>query len=256
MLLLRDRIDGFSKYMGSAIFLGMRLIFDIETIGENFDALDATTQENLTRWIEKEAEGDDDYAARLEELKSGLGFSPLTGKIVALGVLDADKNKGVVYYSGPEKKDEIEDGEFSYKVSSEKEMLEHFWEGAKKYDEFVSFNGRTFDVPFLMVRSAIYKIKPSKNLLSNRYLSSQVFNAKHIDLLDQLTFYGAVRRKGNLHLWTRAFGIKSPKDEGVTGDDVAPLYKKGEYLDIARYNARDLMATKELYEYWDTYLRF
>ena len=33
-----------------------KLVFDIETIGSDFDSLDHTTQEVLTRWIKKEAE--------------------------------------------------------------------------------------------------------------------------------------------------------------------------------------------------------
>ncbi|HDZ84956.1 MAG TPA: hypothetical protein ENH35_00195 [Candidatus Moranbacteria bacterium] len=92
--------------------------------------------------------------------------------------------------------------------------------------------------------------------MSNRYLGSQKFDAKHVDLLDELTYYGAVRRKGGLHLWCRAFGIKSPKSEGVTGDDVGKLFKEKKFVDIAKYNVRDLYATKELYEYWDKYIRF
>src|SRR3989338_1142829 len=128
-------------------------------------------------------------------------------------------------------------------------MLGHFWDGAKQYTEFVSFNGRGFDVPFLVVRSAIHKIRPSKDLMSNRYLSLQR-GAAHIDLQDQLSFYGAVRRRESLHMFARAFGIASPKVEGVTGDDVAALYRAGEVETIARYNARDLRATAELYEVW------
>jgi len=68
-------------------------------------------------------------------------------------------------------------------------MLENFWNGAKSYQEFISFNGRGFDVPFLMIRSAIHKIIPSKDLMHGRYLYQQLSNAKHIDLFDQLTFY-------------------------------------------------------------------
>lgn len=233
-----------------------KLIFDIETIGEDFDSLDKTTQEVLTRWIKKDANSEKEYKASLADLKNRLGFSPLTGEIVAIGILDYEKDKGVVYFQAPGKKiDEFEEDNIKFKPMTEKEMLESFWSGAKEYQEFISFNGRGFDVPFLMIRSAIHKVKPTKNLMSNRYLNSQDFNAKHIDLLDQLTFYGAVRRKGGLHLWTRAFGIKSPKTGGITGDDIGPLFKKKKFKEIACYNAGDLQATKELYEYWQNYLK-
>ena len=233
-----------------------KLIFDIETVGENFDELDRATQEVLTRWIKKDSESEEEYAKALEELKSGLGFSPLTGQIVAIGVLDYDKNQGAVYFQAPgENFKEFQEGDITFKPSTEKEMLENFWKGAGKYNEFITFNGRSFDAPFVAVRSAVHKIKATKDLMSNRYLSSQKFGATHIDLFDQLTFYGTVRRKGGLHLWCRAFGITSPKAQGVTGDDVAQLFKEKKYKEIARYNVGDLMATKELYDYWKNYIK-
>lgn len=235
----------------------MALIFDIETIGENFDALDKTTQDVLTRWIKKESDNEEEYNVSLQEMKDGLGFSPLTGQIVAIGVLDSDKNEGAVYFQAPEGKitDSEEEG-IKFRAMAEKECLEKFWEVAKNYKEFVSFNGRGFDVPFMIVRSAVYGMRPTKDLMSNRYLGSQKYDAKHIDLLDQLSFYGAVRKKGNLHLWSRAFGIKSPKGDGVSGDDVGKLFKEKKYLEIAKYNVGDLRATKELFEKWRKYIRF
>ncbi|MBA3047392.1 ribonuclease H-like domain-containing protein [Patescibacteria group bacterium] len=234
----------------------MSLVFDIETIGSDFDSLDEVTRHNLTRWIKRHA-GDNEksYNAMLKDLKEGLGFSPLTGEIVALGVLDTEMNKGAVYFSAPgESIADFEKGGFLFKQKTEPEMLESFWQGAKKYNEFVSFNGRCFDVPFLAIRSAAHKIRPSKDLMSRRYLSGQSFNAKHIDLLDQLSFYGAVRRKGSLHLYCSAFNIKSPKAEGITGDDVGRLFKEGKYKEIAEYNSWDLIATRELYDVWKKYI--
>ena len=235
----------------------MSLIFDIETIGKDFDSLDEATRHNLTRWIKRQA-GDNEksYNAMLKDLKEGLGFSPLTGEIVVLGVLDTEINKGVVYFNAPgENIADFEKDNFVFKQKTEQEMLESFWQGAKKYNEFVSFNGRCFDVPFLAIRSAVHKIRPSKDLISRRYLASQNFNAKHIDLLDQLSFYGAVRRKGSLHLYCNSFNIKSPKAEGITGDDVGRLFKEGKYKEIAEYNSWDLIATRELYDIWRKYIK-
>lgn len=251
----------------------MALIFDIETIGADFDALDKITQHSLTRWIKREA-GDDKgkYNVMLRDLKEGLGFSPLTGKIVALGIFDTDKEKGVIYFSTSDSVDvkiladkqnlddkyeykEWTSGNFTFKPRTEAEMLKNFWQGAIKYNTFVSFNGRPFDVPFMMIRSAVYKIKPSVDLMSYRYMRNQYAGARHIDLLDQLSFYGAVRRKGNLHLYCRAFGIKSPKAKGVTGDDVGKLFQEKKYKEIAEYNSWDLLATRELYERWRDYIK-
>ena len=234
----------------------MALIFDLETIGENYDELDETTQSVLTRWIKRETKNKGEYEVALKDIKEGLGFSPLTGEIVAIGVLDSETKIGAVYFQAPGEKHEFEEDGFKYRSMGEKEMLEKFWELANKYQEFVSFNGRGFDVPYLFVRSAVHLIRPTKDLMSNRYLSSQRFNAKHIDLLDQLSFYGASQRKGSLHLYCRAFGIESPKIGGVQGDDVAGLFKNKEFVNIARYNRRDLFATLGVYDHWRNFLEF
>ncbi len=234
-----------------------KLVLDIETIGEDFDKLDKATQENLTRWIKKESDDEEDYKRALEELKSGLGFSPLTGEIVAIGILDYHKNEGAVYYQAPgQKNEEVKEDGVALKQMDEEGMLRKFWELANRYQVFITFNGRAFDIPFLMIRSAILGIRPTKDLMRGRYLYQNNPEALHIDLAEQLSFYGATRRKGSLHLWSRAFGIPSPKSEGVTGDDVGPLFKKKKFLDIARYNVRDIRATRLLYEKWEQLLSF
>ncbi len=234
-----------------------KLIIDIETIGHDFDSFDEATQENLTRWIKAESESEEEYQVALQNLKEGLGFSPLTGEIVAIGVLDHHKQQGVVYFQAPDAGlSETTEGAITYKPMTEAGMLEAFWKGALQYQHFITFNGRQFDAPFMALRSAVCGVRPTKDLNRARYLYQQSPDAVHIDLLDQLSFYGAVRKKGTLHLYTRVFGIPSPKVSGVEGDQVGQLFKDKKYMDIARYNAGDLFATSELYKRWENYLRF
>jgi len=232
----------------STSFGRQKLIFDIETIGVDFESLDKISQEYLLQYAESEEEE--------EETKGRLGFYSLTGEIAAIGILNPDTNKGAVYLKTEEglPAEALAEAGMAIETGDEKQILEKFWEIVKQYNYFISFNGRGFDAPFLMIRSAILGILPTKNLLSNRYLNSQKYDAIHVDLLDQLTFYGAVKKRFNLHFWTKAFGIKSPKEQGITGDDVGPLYKEGKLLEIAKYNLGDLKATKELYEKWEKYL--
>ena len=218
-----------------------RLIFDIETIGVDFETLDRASQEYLLKFAES--------AEDKEEAKERLSFSPLTGQIVAIGILNPDTNRGGVYYQSPEKEAQMtQDDNVQYIPCDEKEILKQFWDIIRHYDQFVTFNGRSFDCPYIMIRSGILKIKPSKNLVPYRY------GEEHIDLFDRLSFFGAVRRKMSLHMWCQAFNIQSPKTQGVTGEDVGQLFKDKKYLEIARYCFGDLKATKELFEYWEKYI--
>lgn len=219
-----------------------KLIFDIETVGVEFDSLDDKSKELLLRFAENDEE--------VEAVKEGLGFSPLTGQIVAIGVLNPETEKGAVYFLNPENNIEKEEENNVQYIphKTEKELLKSFWDAAAHYDQFVTFNGRSFDSPYILIRSAISKVKPTANLMPNRYYD------QHIDLLDRLTFFGAVRRRGNLHMWCKAFDIESPKSKGVSGDDVAQLFRDKQYLDIAKYCFDDLVATGKLHEYWDKYV--
>lgn len=223
-----------------------RLVFDIETVGVEFDSLDQTSQASLLRYAQTPDEE--------EEIKQHTGFSPLTGQIVAIGILNPDTDKGAVHFQAPgvnletPTEDGSERASVQYIPGTEKEILEEFWSVIGRYDQFVTFNGRSFDCPYILVRSAILGVRPSRNLMPNRYYDA------HIDLLDRLSFFGAVRRPGNLHLWCQAFGITSPKDKGITGDDVTRLFKEGEYLNIARYCFDDIKATAELFRRWEKYI--
>ena len=77
----------------------------------------------------------------------------------------------------------------------------------------------------------------------------------HCDLAEQLTFYNVSGRDGaarrfNLDFYCKAFGIESPKSQGVTGSDVNTLMAEGRYRDIAEYCLRDVKATVLLYQIW------
>ncbi len=228
----------------------MNLVFDIETVGFDFETLTDSQKEFILRQAEqeKDPEKKDELAG---EAKRFLSLYPFTAKVVAIGMLSTQKEKSIVLYEGREDDEWVgEEKTVKYKPIAEEEMLKYFWKYAAKAEKLVSFNGRNFDLPFLMIRSAFNKIKPSKNFLRNRYDSSQ-----HIDLLEQFTFYG-LTKKFNLDFYCNAFGIVSPKSKGITGMDVKELYKAGRIKDIAVYCGEDVRATYELYKIWNSYLNF
>lgn len=220
-----------------------RLILDIETVGKDLESLDEASRAYLLRWAQTDEQ--------VQEVRESLSFYPLTGEIVAIGVLNPETDKGAVYFqvAGGEPLLPVEEDGIRFETGTEAEILQRFWKTVKTYDEIVTFNGRGFDCPFILVRSAIHRIRPTRDLMPSRY------DLSHIDLLDRLMFFGASRRRFSLDMWCRAFGIASPKAE-FTGYEVKDIYRAGRYEDIARYCVGDLRATKALFEYWEKYIKW
>ena len=224
------------------------LIFDIETAGSNWDDIPASTQYALTKWIGQQPISDEEKARLSEEAQEKLGLSPFTGQIVSLVMYDLERKQGAVYFVADDSVIDYTVDEFKYKVRSEQELLEDFWESARSYDVFVTFNGRSFDVPFLLHRSLISGVRPTVTLTGQRYLDRQIA-PYHVDLLDEFSFYGAMHRRPSLQLLCDAYGIHYAK-EGMGGEDVAEFFLQKKFRDIAEKNAADVVATTELYEKW------
>ena len=73
---------------------------------------------------------------------------------------------------------------------SEAEIIQKFWGYISKFKTFITFNGRGFDCPFLMLWAAILGIMPSRDLLE--YIRTK--REPHIDLLEEFTFFGLTRK--------------------------------------------------------------
>jgi len=221
-----------------------KIIFDIETSGRDWEDFDQEQQEYLLKFAKTEEEED--------QVKQQLALHALTAEIVCIGMLNPDTNKGAVYYRASEsgKPEDFSEDDIFYSAGSEAEVLQKFWDNIKNYQQFITFNGRGFDCPFLLIRSAILGVKATKNLMPYRY-----GHDVHVDLLEQLNFYSATR-KFSLDFYCKAFSIDSPKSHGITGHDVPRLFKEGKTLEVAKYCVGDLYATKELYEKWYNSIRF
>ena len=220
-----------------------RVVIDIETLGFPFESFDEVRQDYLLKFAETDAER--------EEAVQRLSLYPTTAQIIAIGMLNPDTNHGKVVFQSEDPIDTFsEDGQIHFVSCSEEEILGHFWNDVTRYDQFVTFNGRGFDCPFLLIRSAILRIKPSRNLMPYRYDPSI-----HCDLLDQLTFYGATR-KFSLDFYCKSFDIESPKSHGITGLDLGRLFNEKRFRDIADYCLGDVRATAELFRRWEASLKF
>jgi 3'-5' exonuclease len=211
------------------------VVFDIETVGVEWESLDDAQR----TYLQKNAKTDEERA-KLPEL---LSLWPFTGRIVVLAMVNPETDRGRVWYEKTDGRFEetSADGRFTFIGDTEPVFLCEFWKAIARFHRFVTFNGRCFDGPFVMLRSAILGIPALKNLVGYRYAVRP-----HLDLLDVVSFFGA-SRKWNLDFTCKAFGVESPKEQGMDGYSVGPYYRSGRLREIAQYCRRDVEATARLY---------
>jgi 3'-5' exonuclease len=216
-----------------------KLVIDIETVGIPWEEHDSYVREYLIK-------GQTEDGA--EETKRSGGLSPFRGQIVAIGVMNIDDGRSCALYEVPGQTDvRVEKaGLRTYISGTEKQILERFWEWFDADARFISFNGRQFDGPFLMIRSAINGVMPKRDLVGYRYQMHP-----NCDLREALNFHGTTnsrQSKFNLDLACKAFGIATSKSEGMDGRAVESFYRSGRHREIADYCLEDVRATQELYE--------
>lgn len=212
--------------------------FDIEVVGCEWSTLDEATRGYLLERARKKGESAEEAASKLA-LTLGLG------KVVAIALWNLDEQRGAVLLEGagspwgawPGRSD----GAWWFR-GDEAALLAAFWERARGYGRLVTFNGRMYDGPVLMVRSALNGVKPS------RHLAARDFGMRHhCDLAELFSFQGAVRDHYKLDYWCRRFGLESPKST-LDGSQVERAYRAGELEKIGDYCLRDARATALLYE--------
>ncbi|MDD4937471.1 MAG: 3'-5' exonuclease [Candidatus Shapirobacteria bacterium] len=212
------------------------LVFDIETVGKKFEELDEREQDYLLNNLEK---GEEDK----EKAKNKIALYSIFGKVVAIGVWDFEKNKGKVLIISDKDLVPEKDSYEYFIFKDEKELLKGFWKLTTSFEKFVTYNGDNFDLPYLMIRSGINRIKMPFEI-------KKWGSDKFIDLANKIRQSHSFK----LEMLCKAFGIENPKEKGVEGSEVTKLFYNGEYQKIADYVARDAYSTNELYKIWKEFM--
>ena len=182
-----------------------------------------------------------EMAFKAQENLNGSSFLPLPfHKIISISAVICDDNCNFIKVG-------------NYKEGlSEQEIISDFLFYFNKHNpKLVSFNGRAFDIPLIMLRAMKYNLnanayfeventKYNKNKWDN-YRSRYSENF-HIDLLDCLGFFGAARAM-RLDAVCKMANIPGKFD--TSGDDVFRLYYEGEIQKINDYCQSDVLNT-----YW------
>lgn len=219
--------------------MSLPITFDIEVAGFPWGEVDEISRGYLLNKAR-----DEDMRAEMPER---MALYPGLGKVIVIGLWNLEADQGLVLVEGDHEPEHEWEKVANSRVfrGSETEILERFWEVvAKKRGRLrlVSFNGRGYDGPILMIRSAQLGIRPTMNLVGNRYSTRE-----HIDLMDVLSFHGAWRERYNLDFWCRRFDVESPKTT-IDGSQVGKAYREGRIDEIGEYCLRDVRATGELYK--------
>ncbi|PEN11422.1 ribonuclease H [Longibacter salinarum] len=199
--------------------------WDIETCPQPLSALTDTQKERYeTEMRQSERKKPDlDHEDRCRLVRS---THPLLGWICCIsavsGTLDGQVNDPVSWTAATE--------------DDEVDLFLDFWStvaGFSRGVTWVTFNGKRFDVPFLLARSARRDVSPTRRDLTDTYPYN---NRPHTDLCN---LWPASYSLADLceHLY-----VDSPKD-GFDGSKVADAVEEGRIEQMQEYCERDVVAT-------------
>jgi predicted PolB exonuclease-like 3'-5' exonuclease len=136
--------------------------------------------------------------------------------------------------------------------SSEKEMIQRFFDGIEKYTpQIISWNGSGFDLPVLTYRGLIHSVSASrywdlgeddKDFKWNNYISR--YHMRHLDLMDVMAMYGG---RANAPLDDLAKLCGFPGKLGMDGSKVWDAYQAGKLKEIRDYCETDVANTHLVY---------
>lgn len=156
----------------------------------------------------------------LEDLKE-MAILPVASKIICLSTKWEDSPTQTIFG----------DDEESILEFLTAQILEH------KPRKFISFNGKSFDVPHLMIKAVQHEIYIPFGAMLKRFSTNP-----HLDVYEILSFYGA-HRKGNLTAWAQRMGVVQPVGKGFM---VHEWWQKGEWENIKAHCASNVESTYAL----------
>lgn len=211
------------------------LVFDIETIpdinaGRQLYHFTANSDQEVAQAM---------FAKRMEETGGSEFLKHHVHRIVAISVVLRQADRFKVWSVGETD-------------SSEKEIIERFFEGIERYSPtLVSWNGSGFDLPVLHYRAMLHGINAARywetgehdsNFKWNNYISR--YHQRHTDLMDVLSGYQA---RAVVPLDEMASMLGFPGKMGMHGAQVWQNYLEGNIARIRDYCETDVLNTHLVY---------
>jgi len=233
----------------------VNFVLDIETIPRDFRAETRKIQEyvwqRVTRRTDPEGAGPelDDFLAGMDaeefadvrhELERYMALRAEFGHVICIGMGHDGRGRG-----------ELETKALMARaVEDERRILEAFWDVVRSGREwrFVTYNGLTFDLPYLVRRSIYVGAAPTTGLPLRPYAPDSHFDVMR--LLANWERSDAVR----LEIVAELLGLqKTPA--GMEGSQVFPLWQAGRIDEIEAYCLGDVRLAYEIFLRVEPYFR-
>lgn len=199
----------------------MRKIFlDIETLPPDKETMQATADLEICE----------------DENFKKLALKAEKGRILAIGLIIEEND--VVTHQGLFGRCR-ETGLFHL---NEAKTLRSFWNFIGEVNEykdlFIGHNILDFDLPFIIKRSIINRVKPPK-ISFRRYRNAPIY-----DTMWEWSLWG---HRISLNDVADAIGVCSSKTGDIDGSQIYDFYQAGKHHEIALYCMRDVECTREIY---------
>lgn len=202
------------------------IAFDLETIA-NKALVDILPEVKPHGSLKDPAKIAADIEAKTKKQIADMGMSPLFNMICCAGWADNSGKTGSITLD-------------TETPEAEAELIAHFWDVLARYNHFVTFNGRSFDLRCLHLHGMDFGIRPGVNIDKGRYN-----RGNHTDL--RLVLAGEDRfAKGKLDSFAKRF-LDDHKTEGIDGIMVQDYWDMGLKEDIAKYCEKDCDLNMALY---------
>src|SRR5262245_9122304 len=126
----------------------------------------------------------------------------------------------------------------------EARILREFWARMERFhvatDRVVGHNVMGFDWPFILKRSRVHQIKPTRWLSLAKYRSTPIF-----DTMQEWSGWNYEPRI-SLDALARTLGLEG-KTPGVDGSMIYPMWRQGRDQEIRDYATQDATLTREVY---------
>ena len=233
----------------------MNFVLDIETIPRDFRTEPRKIQEYVWERVTRRSgdpeagPGLDDFLAGMEaeafadvrrDLERYMALRPEFGHIICIGMGHDARGRG-----------ELDTKALTARVvEDERRILEAFWEVVQNGREwrFVTYNGLSFDLPYLIRRSIYVGAAPTTGLPLRPFAPDSHFDVMRV--LSNWERTDTVR----LDIVAELLGLRK-WPPGMEGSQVLGLWRAGRVADIEAYCLGDVRLTYEVFVRVEPYFR-